>query len=253
MSETPDPYDDERPARRGPPGLAISAGVLAVVVVAGLLFLFGPFGRSERAGPAEAPSASGNAGSLSVGVSNAPPDQFAADRPLRCFVDGRFTGLQTLAECARLNGVNAAALDVGVDDTGALAAATDTVLAPAPVEMVEDIETAQVEAAQDVSPALPPLERPAPPPPQRVVATGPCWRDGGGGGWERVGDDLTLADCTRVLFDGQCVVQPGSALYGRWSEETLRLVPGRVEAGGSGGRFRTLSRQPPGSCSVGPM
>ncbi len=251
MSDEPDPYDDgprEPAARRRTPGpLVISLGVLAVLVVGGAILLFGPFGRSTAPGARGDPPA---AGSLSVDVAQARPEGFEADQTLRCFVDGRFTGLQTLAECARLNGVDAASLDVGMDDTGALAAATDTVLAPLPPELTEEVEVAQVEAARDLSPALPPLERPAPPPPAPASATGPCWRDAGGGDWQRVGDDLSLAACTQILFDGQCVVQPGSALYGRWSEETLRLVPGRVEAGRGQGRFRTLVRQSPGSCSV---
>ena len=44
-------------------------------------------------------------------------------RPLRCFVGGAFVGEITLAECAKKNGVATGALDVGVDETGALAAA----------------------------------------------------------------------------------------------------------------------------------
>jgi len=255
MSDAPDPYDPydddprrEPPPRRGPGPLVISLSVLGVVAVGGLaLLLLGPLGRSTAPGARDAAPAPG---ALSVGVSQAPPDGFQSDQALRCFVDGRFTGLQTLAECARLNGVGAASLDVGVDDTGDLAAATDTVLSPLPAELVEDIETARVEAMRDLSPALPPLERPAPPPPRPIAATGPCWRDAGGGDWQRLGDDMTLNACTQLLFDGQCVVQPGSALYGRWAEETLRLVPGRVEAGRDRGRFRTLATQPLGSCSV---
>ncbi len=47
-------------------------------------------------------------------------------RPLRCFVGGQFVGMATLADCAKKNGVATRALDVGVDATGALAAASDT-------------------------------------------------------------------------------------------------------------------------------
>src|ERR1700685_1098020 len=44
-------------------------------------------------------------------------------KPLRCFVNGQLVGEKTLADCARQNGVATEALDVGVDQTGQLAAA----------------------------------------------------------------------------------------------------------------------------------
>src|ERR1700744_6814910 len=47
-------------------------------------------------------------------------------RPLRCFVGGQMVGEMTLANCAKRNGVASRALDLGVDSTGALAAASDT-------------------------------------------------------------------------------------------------------------------------------
>jgi hypothetical protein len=43
-------------------------------------------------------------------------------RPLRCFVGGQFVGLATLVECATRNGVSAQSLDVGLDESGELAA-----------------------------------------------------------------------------------------------------------------------------------
>src|SRR5437868_4760858 len=46
-------------------------------------------------------------------------------RPLRCFVGGQMVGEMSLADCAKKNGVATRALDVGVDATGALAAASD--------------------------------------------------------------------------------------------------------------------------------
>lgn len=249
MDSTPDPpgSDPEAPRRSLPWPLILGGVVLLALLIGGAVFFLRPHGRPAAA-PTGPEAATGEG--LRVDVAQAPPDSFNATQPLRCFVDGRFVGLQTLAECARRNGVAPGALDVGVDDTGALAAATDTQLQPLPPQLSEQVQTAQVEATRDLSPTLPPIEAPSPPPPVRRVATGPCWRDSGGGNWERVADDVTLSACTSALFDGQCVVQPGSALYGRWSEETLRLVPGRVEAGGRGGRFRTLVEQSPGSCGV---
>lgn len=247
MVHSPEPetgQPDERRSRRPGP-LLISIGVVIVLIAVAAFLLLRPGGSSSNSQP----GASSSGGGLQVDVAQAPSGQFAADQPLRCFVDGRFVGLQTLAECARRNGVEPGSLDVGVDETGALAAATDTELEPAPPQLDEQIETARLEATRDLSPSLPPLEPAAPPPPSPRQATGPCWRDAGRGDWVRVADEMTLASCAAALFDGQCVVQPGSALYGRWAEETLRLVPGRVEAG-RGGRFRTLVEQAPGSCSI---
>ena len=41
---------------------------------------------------------------------------------------------------------------------------------------------------------------------------------------------------------GRCV-KPGEAAYGRWGEETLRLVPRRVEASSDNRTFRPLVDQ----------
>src|ERR1700749_3764402 len=46
-------------------------------------------------------------------------------RPLRCFVGGQMVGQMPWAECPKKNGVASRALDLGVDSTGALAAASD--------------------------------------------------------------------------------------------------------------------------------
>src|SRR5690606_6952159 len=63
-----------------------------------------------------------------------PDDKLDPARPLRCFVDAQFVGELTLAQCAERNGVATGALDVGLDETGALAAAgvAGTVLTPLP-------------------------------------------------------------------------------------------------------------------------
>src|SRR3989338_2002981 len=74
-------------------------------------------------------------------------------RPLRCFVGGAFVGEITLAECAKKNGVATGALDVGVDETGALAAADQagTVLTPLPQAPPVDAPA----AGQPASPSTP--------------------------------------------------------------------------------------------------
>jgi hypothetical protein len=62
-------------------------------------------------------------------------------RPLRCFVSGQFVGEITLAECARKNGVATGALDVGVDETGALAAADEAGALLTPLPPPEPVST----------------------------------------------------------------------------------------------------------------
>ena len=107
-------------------------GGAALAVIAGLGVAFALMGGKDRK-PAEEPPAS-RAGLI---VETGRPDDTQLNdpaRPLRCFVGGQFVGETTLAECAKKNGVATGALDVGVDETGALAAADQagTVLTPLP-------------------------------------------------------------------------------------------------------------------------
>lgn len=154
-------------------------------------------------------------------------------RPLRCFVGGKMVGEMTLADCAKKNGVATRALDLGVDSTGALAAASDT----GPV--VQSLTPAE---AEDVPNQAPPTA----PPGVAPVAGGagaplaPCWRRDGD--WRRLPTDLTLNACVQALYAGHCV-KPGEALYGRWGEETLRLAPRRVEISSDNRTFRSLVDQ----------
>lgn len=161
-----------------------------------------------------------------------------ATRPLRCFVAGQFVGDLTLAQCAERNGVATGALDVGLDETGALAAAdvAGTVLTPLPPPQVDQ--------------PAPPVATPAPQPSAPVASSGPramCWRYSGD--WRQVGE-VSRGECVRTLFAGVCE-RRGGATYGRWGGETLRLVTGRVEISGDNRRFRTLVEQGPG-CSIPP-
>lgn len=161
-------------------------------------------------------------------------------RPLRCFVSGVFVGEITLAECARKNGVATGALDVGVDETGALAAAdvAGTVLTPLPPAPVE---------------VLPNPNAGAPAPTVPTPASAPvrgCWRYVGAE-WRRLPGDMPLNACLQTLFAGRCE-RPGGATYGRWGEQTLRLVPGRVETSADNRSFQTLVEQP-ASCVIPPV
>lgn len=161
-------------------------------------------------------------------------------RPLRCFVGGVFVGEITLSECARKNGVATGALDVGVDETGALAAAdvAGTVLTPLPPAPVETLPTPM------------PLNVPAPAPVQASAPSRACWRYVGAE-WRRLPGEATLNNCVQTLFAGRCE-RPGGATYGRWGDQTLRLVPGRVEASMDNRSFQTLVEQP-ASCMLPPL
>lgn len=155
-------------------------------------------------------------------------------RPIRCFVGGLFVGELTLTECARRNGVATDALDVGVDETGALAASdvAGTILAPLPPPA----------AQQQPAPVEPTASQPSP-----VQAAGnACWKYAGAT-WSRVGS-MDLNSCVQTLYAGQCE-QRGGASYGRWGDQTLRLVRDRVEISSDNRRFRTLVEQG-ANCSI---
>lgn len=159
-------------------------------------------------------------------------------RPIRCFVAGVFVGELTLNECAKRNGVATDALDVGVDETGALAA-TDgagTILAPLPPPQI---------APQQSTPVEPTTSQPAP-----VQAAGnTCWRYAGAA-WSQIGS-MDLNSCVQTLYAGQCE-QRGGASYGRWGDQTLRLVRDRVEISSDNRRFRTLVEQG-ANCAIPPV
>lgn len=203
--------------------LIVGAGLAVVGAVAAALVFSG-----GRGGPVEAPPAS--KGGLTIDVAEAPA--LEPTRELRCFVDGQFVGLATLADCARRNGVATSALDVGLDSTGALVAAPTASFAPppeAPAAVVVDVPS-----AGQPSPADAP--RPAP------AASGAACLRHTGSEWRQVSGNMSLGGCVQALYAGTCV-RPGDALYGRWGDTTLRLVPRRVEQSTDNSRFRTLAQQ----------
>ena len=167
-------------------------------------------------------------------------------KPLRCFVDGKFVGLETLSVCAQKNGVAAQALDVGLDATGALVAATEVAPDPvSPVDVASD-ETNSVAVPETPSP-LPDMGPLGPGAPTQAVSTGAngqvasCMSHGPNG-WTTVSEGAALGMCVKLLFDGRCQL-PGNALYGRWGEQTVRVVPGKVEVAADGQTFTTLATQ----------
>lgn len=208
-------------------------GGAALALVAGLGIALALMNGAKPA--AEDPPAS--RGGLVVETGRADDTKLDPARPLRCFVGGQFVGETTLAECANKNGVATGALDVGVDETGALAAADQAglVLTPLP----PPAETVAVPA---------PVATPTAPTP--AVSSTPlavCWRYAGGE-WRKQPGEITLNACAQQLYGGKCE-RPGGATYGRWGEETLRLVPGRVESSSDNRSFHSIIEQGPG-CSI---
>lgn len=228
--ETPSPRPP-KPGRRTL--LAIAGGLVALgagLVLAWVLV------SGDR--PTTAPPAS--EGGLVIDASE-PDTRIDPGKPLRCFVQGVYVGELTLTECAQRNGVATDALDVGVDETGALAAAEQAgeVLTPLPPVEEEFESIGEPPSAFDE--------------PASLDAGAPlrnCWRHGRGG-WRRLPGETDLNGCVQTLFAGRCE-RPGSATYGRFGQQTLRLVAGRVEISDDNRTFRTLAPQGP-DCSLPPV
>ncbi|MDO1559907.1 hypothetical protein Q0812_10775 [Brevundimonas sp. 2R-24] len=211
--------DDGRGGKTVLIGGALAA--VAVAVVAGVLLTRGG-GEEKKAEPLP-PSG------LQLDVAEAPT--LDPDRELRCFVDGQFVGMATLSVCAERNGVAAQALDVGLDESGALVAAPTASLAPPPElpPLVEEPEPKPVETSQPE------------PAPQPAPSGSACLRFNGSS-WTQLSPNMSLNACVQALFAGECQ-RPGGASYGRWGEVTLRLVPRRVEQSFDNRRFVTLVEQ----------
>ena len=186
-------------------------GAGAAVVVAAAVALALVFTGGDQ--PDEAPPAS--KGGLVVDLAEAP--SLEPTRELRCFVDGQFVGMATLADCAQRNGLATDALDVGLDETGALAAAPTAAFAPPP-------ELPPVEMAEAAPAPSPDVAAPRPTPAPAASGT-PCLRHTGSD-WRVLSTGMSLNACVQALYAGTCV-RPGEAQYGRWGDTTLRLVPRR--------------------------
>lgn len=213
--------------------LALSGAAVALVAglsVAGFMVL------SHRGEQASAPPASQGG----LVIDSAGPAVMHTDptKPLRCFVGGQLVGEMTIAECAKRNGVATDALDVGLDQTGALAAAQGTGpnLTPLPPQAAR--------AAPDVTAEVAPATASAP----SALQGGPpgaCWRFADSQ-WRKLPADVPLGACVQALFAGRCE-RAGEAAYGRWSQQTLRLVaPGRIEVSADNHTFRPLVDQSQG-------
>jgi hypothetical protein len=233
MVTTP-PTQDPQPPRKGPP-LVVLGGLGALV--AGGAIAWALVGGDRE--PAPPPSAEGGL----VIDSTAEDGKIDPGKPLRCFVAGQFVGELSLTDCARRNGVATDALDVGLDETGALAAAQQAGAQLIPLPPAEEEAPPATEDS-----ALPPADAEAPTP--EASPAGACLRYGGGR-WRRAADATDLNACVQTLFAGRCE-RPGGATYGRFGQQTLRLVAGKVEISDDNRAFRTLAPQAP-DCSLPPV
>src|SRR5690606_22738821 len=202
--------------------IALGAGLAVVAAVVIALW----FSAGRERNPAPPPAAQGG---LTVDLADAP--ELNTTRELRCYVDGQFVGMATLADCARRNGVATDALDVGVDETGALVALPAAPVIQPPVEQAATPQPApsNVQTAQ------------AEPQPPAQPGGAQCLRHTGSD-WRALSSNMSLNACVQALYSGTCV-RPGDALYGRWGSTTLRLVPRRVEQSSDNNRFTTLAEQ----------
>ncbi|MDB5421857.1 MAG: hypothetical protein JWR59_1804, partial [Brevundimonas sp.] len=158
-------------------------------------------------------------------------------RELRCFVNGQYVGLATLPDCARRNGVATNALDVGLDETGALAAAPTAAFAPPPAGPTIDLSELSAQPLPSAPSATTTPGAAAP-----AASGSPCLRFTGSE-WRTVSGGMSLNQCVQALYSGNCVQKLGDAQYGRSGDITLRLVPRRVEQSNDNSRFRVLAEQ----------
>ena len=119
----------------------------AVALLAGLAIAWTLV--AQHSGETAGPPPASRAGLVIDSASSADARMDSA-KPLRCFVAGQFAGQMTLAECAKRNGVATDALDVGLDQTGALAAADQAgaMITPLPPAEAKTAEEPAAEAAR---------------------------------------------------------------------------------------------------------
>ena len=215
-------------------GLALTAGLIIAAMVA-------------SSGPASEGPPPAAEGGLVVQTGRDDDIKLDPKRPLRCFVKGQFVGELPLSECAQRNGVATGALDVGLDTSGALAAAKSGGAALTP--LASGTKTISGDAAPPPDPDIANAsenENAAVP----TRKTSICWRYVAGQ-WERVAGEVDLAACARAVFAGRC---SGAAAvqFGRWGERGLRSSAGRIELTSEDGDYRPLTSLTP-ACAVAPF
>jgi hypothetical protein len=230
--------------------LIVGAGVALLLTVA-LIALLATRGRGSIE------EAASQGGQLVVETGRDDDVKLDPSRPLRCFVAGKMVGEVTVADCAKKNGVAPGALDVGLDTSGALAAATagdQTAGALTPVPADADSANAPIgeygpQQSGDDDMGAPPV---SPAGAGRVVAQqqapngGGCWRqDDADDGWTPVPGPRTLSACARALFAGQCDESGYAAPRGRWGDTALRLRNGQILGAAGGQGFHVVAPPPP--------
>ena len=176
------------------------------------------------AGPAEV--APGGQGGLIVQTGRDDDIKLDPRRPIRCFVNGQLVGQLTLSECARRNGVASGALDVGLDPSGALAAANGPSGQITPLPPAARSDAASEQTGPAVGGAV------------ATTAGAACWLYVDAR-WTRMPRDLTRAACIGALYPDRC--SHGGPVYGRWGSNTLRLLEGRIEISPNNRDFRVLT------------
>src|SRR5271156_118361 len=128
--------------------LTFGGGVAVLCVSLGAAFLILLHGRHDAAPPPAA------VGGLVVQTQTGLDQKLDPQKPLRCFVNGQLVGQETLADCAQRNGVATEALDVGVDQSGQLAAADQagTTLTPLPPSAAPVVVAPAAHAAEPKPP-----------------------------------------------------------------------------------------------------
>ena len=220
-------------------GLALAAGLGVAVIVAS----------SGSKNPSQPPPAS--QGGLVVQTGRDDDVKLDPRRPLRCFVGGRFVGEIPLSECARRNGVATGALDVGLDPSGALAAANGPATGLTPLQPSPAPSASSGSAAPEAGPAPSASDAVAQPGERLAGERLACWLRGAGF-WRKAPFAMSLDACVQSLYGGRCLAPGVAPVYGRWGDRTLRLVPGEVEISDDNGEFRTLAEQA-SDCSLPPI
>ena len=253
-------------------------GALIVGLVV-LIALGGAFGLMHRGGSGPASTDSSNTvavpssgsgpgpgarpGDLQVVMGKSP--KVEADTSVRCFVNGQFVGMETAAACAQKNGVAPGALDVGLDQSGAIAAGGgDTRLQPISNATAADdagddadddhradaadpqaSKVADADAGAGAATPAPEPRAYADMPPADCKAYAP-------GGWRNAARGVGLDACVHTLFDGRCPTA-GQVVYGHWGALTLRAAPGRIDVSRDNRSFTALAPQYPADCSIPPI
>ena len=210
----------------------IAFGGAGLALLAGLLIAWLVLSHSHK--PAEPPPAS--QGGLTVVSGRDDDAKLDPKRPLRCFVGGQFVVELPLAVCAQRNGVATGALDVGLDQAGALAATNGT-------NTLTPLSSDQPAQSLPVTePTAPPDESGGPVTASADADAGAdvqaCWRYGPGG-WRQLGAPMPLQYCVQTLYAGRCATGD-DAEFGRWGDQTLRLAGGRVETSPDNRDFTSL-------------